>query len=111
MAWTVRLFVSKGGGGTPAPWQPIKNFIVQGPYRYVRNPMLIGVNLFLTAEAILLQSYPILAWMVVFVVVNTIYFRFSEEPQLKKRFGRAYADYKREVPRWLPRLTPYRAKD
>jgi protein-S-isoprenylcysteine O-methyltransferase Ste14 len=109
MVWTMRLFAVEGGGGTPAPWEPIKNFIALGPYRYVRNPMLIGVNLFLIAEAIVLQSLPIFGWMVVFIIVNTIYFARSEEPQLEKRFGPAYADYKRSVPRWLPRLTPYRS--
>ena len=108
MVWTMRLFASKGGGGTPAPWQPVKNFIVAGPYRHVRNPMLIGVNLFLTAEALLLQSWPIFIWMAAFVIINTVYFAFSEEPQLEKRFGGAYADYKHNVPRWLPRLTPWR---
>jgi len=107
MLWTVRLYAVQGGGGTPAPWHPIKNFIVLGPYRHVRNPMLIGVNLFLTAEAILLQSTPIFLWMLVFVIINTAYFALSEEPQLEKRFGQAYLDYKRNVPRWVPRLTLY----
>ena len=109
MIWTMRLFTLKGGGGTPAPWQPVENFIVSGPYLYARNPMLIGVNLFLIAEAILLKSWPIFIWMVVFVIINSIYFVLSEEPQLEERFGEAYADYKRNVPRWLPRLTPYRS--
>jgi protein-S-isoprenylcysteine O-methyltransferase Ste14 len=108
MVWTVRLFAVKGGGGTPAPWEPIRNFIVSGPYLYVRNPMLIGVNLALIAEALLLRSWPIFIWMVAFVIVNTVYFALSEEPRLEKRFGEAYADYKRNVPRWLPRLTPWR---
>ena len=107
MVWTMRLFAVAGGGGTPAPWEPIKNFIVLGPYRYVRNPMLIGVNLVLVAEAILLQSIPIFLWMITFVILNTIYFALSEEPQLEKRFGEAYRDYKRNVPRWFPRLSPY----
>lgn len=111
MVWTMRLFAVNGGGGTPAPWEPIKNFIALGPYRYVRNPMLIGVNLFLIAEAIVLHSIPIFGWMVAFVIVNTIYFMRSEEPQLEIRFGQAYATYKRNVPRWLPRLTPYGGGD
>ncbi len=111
MFWTMRLFAVEGGGGTPAPWEPIKNFIVLGPYRYVRNPMLIGVNLFLIAEAILLQSTPIFMWMVVFVVINTFYFALSEEPQLEQRFGEDYANYRRNVRRWIPRLTPYTFDD
>ena len=106
MIWTMRLFVIYGGGGTPAPWEPIRKFIVRGPYRYVRNPMLIGVILMLVAETLLLQSIPIFLWMVAFVLLNTIYFAFSEEPQLEKRYGEAYRDYKHNVPRWLPRLSP-----
>ena len=111
MWWTMRLFTFEGGGGTPAPWQPIKKFIVLGPYRFVRNPMLLGANLFLIAEAILMQSIPIFVWMVVFVLLNTVYFAMSEEPHLEKRFGQAYQNYKRHVPRWIPRLTPYVDRD
>lgn len=111
MFWTMRLFTAKGGGGTPAPWEPIKKFIVYGPYRYVRNPMLIGVNLVLIAEAILLHSIPIFVWMIIFVIANTLYFMLSEEHQLKKRFGTAYTNYQHNVPRWIPRLTPYIESD
>jgi protein-S-isoprenylcysteine O-methyltransferase Ste14 len=111
MVWTMRLFTLKGGGGTPAPWEPIRNFIVLGPYRYVRNPMLTGVILFLVAEAILFRSLPIFLWALFFFVLNTVYFALSEEPQLEKRFGQAYTDYKRNVPRWLPKLAPYNADE
>jgi protein-S-isoprenylcysteine O-methyltransferase Ste14 len=107
MFWTMRLFAAHGGGGTPAPWEPVKNFIVLGPYRHVRNPMLIGVILMLLAEAVLLWSLPILLWAIIFVVINNFYFALSEEPQLEKRFGQAYTSYKRSVGRWVPRLTPY----
>lgn len=107
MVWTMRLFASKGGGGTPAPWDPIRNLIILGPYRYVRNPMLTGVILFLAAEAIFFRSVPITLWMALFFVMNTVYFAFSEEPQLEKRYGQPYTDYKRNVGRWIPRLTPY----
>ncbi|MGI9521440.1 MAG: methyltransferase family protein [Hyphomicrobiaceae bacterium] len=111
MIWTVRLFAIAGGGGTPAPWDPIKNFIVLGPYRYMRNPMLTGPSLILVAEALLMQSTPVLLWMIAFVVLNTIYFALWEEPQLEKRFGDAYRDYKRNVPRWIPRSSPYMRAD
>ena len=110
MVWTMRLFAQKGGGGTPAPWEPIRNFIVLGPYRYMRNPMLTGVILTLAAETVLLWSLPIGLWMFFFIVANTIYFAFVEEPGLERRFGDAYRVYKAEVPRWLPRRTPYAAK-
>ncbi len=107
MLWTMRLFASKGGGGTPAPWDPIQNFVVDGPYRHMRNPMLTGVILFQIAQAILLQSIPLVVWALVFFVINTVYFVVLEEPQLEKRFGDSYSEYKRNVSRWVPRLTPY----
>ena len=107
MVWTVRLFGSKGGGGTPAPWDPIARLIVEGPYRYVRNPMLIGVIVFLFAEALFFGSWAIAAWALVFTAINAVYFPLHEEPELLKRYGAAYAEYRRNVPRWLPRPTPW----
>lgn len=107
MAWAMRLFTTKGGGGTPAPWQPIHNLIILGPYRHTRNPMLSGVLLFLVAESTLLWSVPLFVWAAAFFVLNTVYFRFVEEPELEKRYGTAYSHFKQNVPRWLPRLTPY----
>jgi protein-S-isoprenylcysteine O-methyltransferase Ste14 len=53
--WTVKIFM-KFGEGTPAPWEPPKKLVVRVPYRYVRNPMIIGALLVLLAEAMLLQS-------------------------------------------------------
>jgi len=111
MGWTMRLFATQGGGGTPAPWEPVKTFIATGPYRHMRNPMLTGVLLFQAAEAIFLQSWPLFFWMVFFFVLNTVYFVFLEEPGLERRFGNSYLEYKRHVPRWLPRFTPYCLSD
>jgi protein-S-isoprenylcysteine O-methyltransferase Ste14 len=105
--WTARLFI-KFGEGTPAPWDPPKTLVVRGPYRYVRNPMIIGVLLMLLAEAVLLQSWPIALWMVVFFVGNSIYFPLGEEKRLENRFGDDYREYKANVPRWIPRLRPWR---
>ena len=41
--WSVRTFYKKGGEGTPGPWRPVSNLVISGPYKYVRNPMLLGV--------------------------------------------------------------------
>lgn len=107
MIWTVRLFATRGGGGTPAPWDPIAKLIVVGPYRYVRNPMLTGVIVFLLAEALFFGSWAVFAWAVLFTAINAVYFPLHEEPGLLKRHGAAYAEYRRNVPRWLPRATPW----
>jgi protein-S-isoprenylcysteine O-methyltransferase Ste14 len=101
--WTATLFV-KFGRGTPAPWDPPKKLVIRGPYCYVRNPMIIGVLLILLAEALLFQSWPIAAWMVVFFIGNSLYFPLVEEKSLEKRFGNDYREYKAYVRRWIPRL-------
>ena len=104
--WTATLFV-KFGKGTPAPWDPPKKLVIRGPYRYVRNPMIISVMLILLAEALLFQSWPIAVWLAVFFIGNSIYFSFVEEKSLEKRFGNDYRKYKAHIRRWIPRLRPW----
>ena len=107
-SWTTRLFVHRGKG-TPAPWDPPRKLVVSGPYRHVRNPMITGVLLVLTAESLLLVSWPLFGWMVAFFILNTAYFLKFEEPGLERRFGQDYRLYKANVPRWIPRLRPWSA--
>jgi len=104
---TVSLFF-KVGEVTPAPWDPPKRFVVLGPYRHMRNPMITGVLLVLLAESLFFQSWPLACWMCVFLIGNAIYFPLVEEKSLKKRFGEDYAAYCMNVPRWLPRLRPWK---
>ncbi len=103
---TVRLFTTMGQG-TPAPWDPPQKLVVAGPYCHVRNPMISAVLFMLLAEALFLRSWPIAWWGLAFFVINGIYFPFSEEPGLERRFGEPYRIYKANVPRWLPRLRPW----
>jgi protein-S-isoprenylcysteine O-methyltransferase Ste14 len=69
--------------------------------------MISGVVILLVAEALVLRSWPILLWAALFCVVNTIYFMWSEEPGLERRFGEDYRRYKASVPRWIPRVRPW----
>jgi protein-S-isoprenylcysteine O-methyltransferase Ste14 len=107
------LFVSSlrrfatDGKGTLAPWAPPRSLVIYGPYRYVRNPMISGVVLVLFGEALMLLSGPHVQWALIFLVINFIYIPLLEERQLKERFGEAYIEYCRHVPRLLPRLTPW----
>ena len=105
--WTIRLFQNKGKG-TLAPWDATRHLITSGPYAYVRNPMITGIFLILTGEACLLGSYAIGIWTVLFLVINLIYFPLSEEPGLRARFGKEYDTYCQNVPRYIPRLTPWK---
>ena len=103
---TVRLFLTQGKG-TPAPWNPPKKLVIKGPYCYVRNPMITGAILLLAAESMILKSWAIAIWMIIFFTGKTLYFIFVEEKELKKRFGNPYLLYKSKVPRWIPKLTPW----
>lgn len=78
------------GNGTLAPFDPPTKFVVKGPYRFCRNPMISGVILMLLGEAFFLNSSVLLAFSGCFFCVKTCYFIWEEEPELRKRFGVAY---------------------
>jgi len=103
----ISMFV-RVGHGTLAPWSPTRRLVVSGAYAYVRNPMITGVLTALLGESLIFQSTRIFTWFVLFFVINNIYFSISEEPGLIARFGDEYLKYKRNVPRWIPRLKPWR---
>ena len=100
--WTVRLF-ARIGGGTLAPWDPTRHLVVEGPYRHVRNPMISAVLAVLLGEALLFGSPALLIWSGAFFAVNWLWFVVYEEPGLVRRFGDEYREYRRRVPRWIPR--------
>ncbi len=104
---TISLFIREGHG-TLAPWDPPSRLVISGAYRYVRNPMISGVIFVLLGEAILLGSTASLIWFCIFLLGNMIYIPVSEEKGLEARFGSEYLRYKSHVPRWIPRLSPWR---
>jgi protein-S-isoprenylcysteine O-methyltransferase Ste14 len=69
--------------------------------------MISGVLCVLIAEGLLLKSVNIFYWALFFFTINYIYFIVKEEPDLVKRFGEAYKEYRKNVPRWIPRSTPW----
>ena len=107
-ASTLRRFATEGKG-TLAPWDPPRKLVVHGPYRYVRNPMISGVLIILLGEACVLLSPPHFWWMLTFFAINAVYIPLLEEPFLQSRFGDSYTEYRRHVPRLIPRLTPWQA--
>jgi protein-S-isoprenylcysteine O-methyltransferase Ste14 len=106
MVLTISSFI-RIGKGTLAPWSPTKKLVITGLYRYVRNPMILGVLTVLVGEALSLWSKSILIWAGAFFIINTIYFMIYEEPDLENKFGEDYRRYRKHVSRWLPRLTPF----
>ncbi len=109
-AWCVVLF-ARVGRGTLAPWDPTRRLVAAGPYRHVRNPMITGVALMLAGEALLWRSGVLGVWLGAFFLINHTYFLLSEEPGMEKRFGDDYRAYRRNVPRWIPRLRPWTGLD
>jgi protein-S-isoprenylcysteine O-methyltransferase Ste14 len=86
-----------------APGDAPARLVTAGPFRLVRNPIYIGAALLLFAVAFYRQSPSFLLMAVGFVISIDAYVRRVEELRLEARFGKAYAEYKREVPRWIPR--------
>ncbi len=102
VTWCISLFV-RIGKGTLAPWDPTSNLVAVGPYRYTRNPMITGVCTILTGEALATGSWRLGLWALTFIALNHVHFLLVEEPGLERRFGEPYLEYKRAVPRWIPR--------
>src|SRR5881296_2337305 len=90
------------GRGTPAPIDPPKQLVVRGLYRYVRNPMYLGVLLVVAGWAALSWSPRVLEYGVVVAVLFHLVVLLVEEPLIRRRFGTAYEAYCRTVRRWLP---------
>jgi protein-S-isoprenylcysteine O-methyltransferase Ste14 len=103
---SLRQFAVRGKG-TLAPWDPPKYLVVEGPYRYVRNPMISGVLFLLAGEALVLQSWPHGQWALLFLIINSVFIPVVEEPQLERRFGASYREYRQHVGRLVPRLRPW----
>jgi protein-S-isoprenylcysteine O-methyltransferase Ste14 len=103
---TVAQFATKGKG-TLAPWDPPRELVVVGVYRYVRNPMITGVLSVLLAESLLSGSRRVLFWFMLFLLINMVYIPLFEEPALLARFGERYRTYKQHVSRWIPRANPW----
>ena len=100
-------FVAEGRG-TPAPVAPTAELVVGGLYRFVRNPMYVAVASVIAGQALLFRSPGVALWLGVFLAAVVSFVKGYEEPQLTEQFGESYVRYRRAVPGWWPRLTPYR---
>jgi len=96
-------FVARGRG-TPAPFDPPKELVVEGPYRVVRNPMYWSVAFVTLGEALAFQSLALAEIGIVFFACTTLFVLVYEEPILRRKFGAEYEAYCRQVPRWFPCL-------
>ncbi|MDQ0822994.1 protein-S-isoprenylcysteine O-methyltransferase Ste14 [Arthrobacter sp. V4I6] len=96
------------GIGTPAPFAPPRQLVVGGLYRYVRNPMYVSIAAAIAGQGLLLGQPKLFVALGIGAVPVVAFVRLYEEPALTRKFGAVYEEYRRNVPRWLPRLTPWR---
>lgn len=92
------------GKGTPAPIDPPKKLVARGLYRYVRNPIYVGIVSILMGEALLFMSWRLFLYAVLAFCFYFLLVLVYEEPALRAKFGESYRQYCDRVPRWLPRF-------
>jgi protein-S-isoprenylcysteine O-methyltransferase Ste14 len=98
-AWDFATF----GGGTPLPLDAPKRLVARGLYRFVRNPMYVGVLLAILGQALCFGSVPTLWYALAIALFFHSFVVFYEEPALRRKFGESYAEYTKTVPRWIPK--------
>jgi len=103
LIWCFWDFVQKGKG-TPAPIEPPKELVVTGLYNYVRNPIYVGVLLVIIGHFLWFGFWNLLIYAAVVFIAFNSFVTFYEESNLKQRFGAAYEEYLKRVPRWIPRF-------
>ena len=97
------------GRGTLMPAVPTEHLVISGLYRYVRNPMYVGVITALAGQALLFRSPHMLVYLGIVWLIMHAFVCFYEEPTLARRYGEDYERFRSHVPRWIPRLRPWTA--
>jgi protein-S-isoprenylcysteine O-methyltransferase Ste14 len=92
------------GLGTPAPIAPTKYLVTTALHRYVRNPMYLGVAMAILGEAALFRSLHLVEYAFIMLTIAHIFVVTYEEPTLRRQFGESYEEYRRTVPRWIPKF-------
>jgi len=105
--WTFTFY----GQGTPAPIDPPKKLVAIGLYRYVRNPIYIGVLLILIGHVAWFGRINLLIYLLTAFLAFHLFVLLYEEPTLKKKFGKQYEAYFKKVPRWLPRFPKEKSRN
>ncbi|HSK95507.1 MAG TPA: isoprenylcysteine carboxylmethyltransferase family protein [Euzebyales bacterium] len=99
------------GHGTPAPVAPTERLVIGGLYRYVRNPMYVAVLAIIAGQGLALGQLVLLWYALIVWVAVAGFVRVYEEPTLVRQFGASYEAYRRAVPAWIPRLSPWEPDD
>ena len=89
------------GRGTLSPADPTKKLVIQGLYRFSRNPMYVGVMMILMGEVVFSQSSDLLIYLLCIFIAFNLFVVLVEEPRLRKDFGEDYIKYCQKVNRWV----------
>jgi protein-S-isoprenylcysteine O-methyltransferase Ste14 len=98
---------ARRGRGTLSPLDPPRFLVVNGLYRYVRNPMYLGVATLGIGELMVWPSRGLAIWWLSWFFWVNVFVIAVEEPSLRRQFGSSYRDYANSVGRWIPRPRPY----
>jgi protein-S-isoprenylcysteine O-methyltransferase Ste14 len=98
------------GLGTPAPIAPPRILVVTGLYRYVRNPIYVAVVAIILGQAVLMGDWRLIVYGALLWLFFHVWVVAIEEPTLEQTFGSEYEAFRAAVPRWIPRMTPWRSK-
>jgi protein-S-isoprenylcysteine O-methyltransferase Ste14 len=103
LLWSFWNFLIQGRG-TPAPVDPPKELVAAGFYRYVRNPMYVGVLLIIIGHFLWFKTISLIIYAAIVFLCFHLFVTQYEEPTLKRKFGASYESYLKRVPRWIPRF-------
>lgn len=104
IGWSVQHFFKVKG--TPVPFNPPPQLVTKGPYAYTRNPMITGVFFLLFGCGVLFGSVCLLfIFTPLFIYINFWELKSIEEPELEKRLGEDYIEYRKRTPMFFPDLT------
>jgi protein-S-isoprenylcysteine O-methyltransferase Ste14 len=99
--WSVILFVR--AHGTPVPINPPRELVVSGPYKFSRNPMMLGIYLVFLGIGMLVGSLALtLIFTPLLIILMTVYVKKVEEKELELQFGQEYLDYRKKVGIYFP---------
>jgi protein-S-isoprenylcysteine O-methyltransferase Ste14 len=66
--------------------------------------MYIGVATAILGEATIFRSIHVAEYAGLMLLIAHTFVVLYEEPTLQRQFGASYEEYRRSVPRWIPRL-------
>lgn len=105
--WTNLVF--RKVKGTPVPFNPPPKLVTSGPFAYARNPMTTGLFILMFGIGFHAGSaLSVFVFTPLYIILHVIELKYVEEPEIEKRLGQEYIEYKKSVPMVFPYKGKYR---